>query len=133
MTAEWPQLQQAFIDRLTEEGPDALETGTVLLLPSLSFSMAELLKITGVVHYEERLLCMTLLLRNPELRMIYVTSLPVDPAIVDYYLSLLPDPADAAGRLTMVSLGDADVLPPVGQAARSARGAGPVEGAARRP
>ena len=31
-----------------------------------------------------------LLLRQPRLRMIYVTSLPVDPRIIEYYLALLP-------------------------------------------
>ena len=39
---------------------------------------------------EERLLFLTLLLRQPRLRMIYLTSMPVAPAIIEYYLSLLP-------------------------------------------
>ena len=56
--------------------------------------------------YEERLLCLLLMLRDPGLRLVYVTSSPVAPAIVGYYLSLLPEarapgrprPADAALR-----------------------------------
>ena len=38
---------------------------------------------------EERFLFLTLLLRQPRLQMIYITSMPVAPAIIEYYLSLL--------------------------------------------
>ncbi len=63
--------------------------------------------------YEERLLCLLLMLRDPELRVIYVTSSPVAEPIVDYYLSLLgPELAeDARERLTMISADDASVRP----------------------
>ena len=59
--------------------------------------------------YEERFLFLLLLLRQPRLRMIYVTSLPVDPRIIEYYLALLPGviPSHARSRLSMVSVGDA--------------------------
>ena len=40
--------------------------------------------------FEERLLFLLLLLRQPRLRMVYVTSMPVNPRIVEYYLALLP-------------------------------------------
>ena len=40
--------------------------------------------------YEERLLFLLLLLRQPRLQVIYVTSTEIDPTIVEYYLSLLP-------------------------------------------
>ena len=40
--------------------------------------------------FEERFLFLLLLLRQPKLRMIYVTSMPVAPAIIEYYLALLP-------------------------------------------
>ena len=58
--------------------------------------------------YEERLLCCLLELRDPALRMTYVTSMPVAPAIVDYYLALLPRSrrADARARLSLVAVGD---------------------------
>src|SRR4051794_23854253 len=39
--------------------------------------------------YEERLLFLLLLLRQPRLRVIYVSSLPIAPSIVDYYLGML--------------------------------------------
>ena len=39
---------------------------------------------------EERFLFMLFLLRQPGARMIYVTSRPILPDVVDYYLGLLP-------------------------------------------
>jgi len=57
---------------------------------------------------EERLLCSVLELRDPALSMIYVTSAPIAPKIVDYHLSLLP-PAHRVGarsRLTLIAAGD---------------------------
>ena len=63
--------------------------------------------------YEERLLCLLLMLRDPGLSVVYVTSSPIAPAIVDYHLSLLP-PAmrrDARARLTLVSAGDRSARP----------------------
>ena len=63
--------------------------------------------------YEERLLCLLLMLRDPELRVIYVTSSPVAEPIVGYYLSMLPPPGAVAARdrLTMISADDASVRP----------------------
>ena len=50
---------------------------------------------------EERFLFLLLLLRQPRLRMIYVTSMPIDPRIIEYYLALLPGviPSHALARL----------------------------------
>ena len=63
--------------------------------------------------YEERLLCTLLELRDPALRMTYVTSSPIAPAIVDYYLSLLPRRIrrNARSRLTLVALGERTARP----------------------
>jgi len=83
-----------------------LAHGTVVVVPSISFPVAELDKITGALHYEERMLFMLLLLRSPELRLVYVTSLPIDPDIVDYYLRFTPDPDDARRRLHLLTLDD---------------------------
>jgi hypothetical protein len=38
--------------------------------------------------YEERLLFLLLLLRQPRLRLVYLTSVPVPAAVIDYYLGL---------------------------------------------
>jgi hypothetical protein len=111
VSVAWEERQRAFVDRLGRDGPTGLDTGTMVVVPSLSFSMAELAKITGVVRYEERLLYMLLQLSEPRLRMIYVTSMPIDPAIIDYYLRFLPDAADARSRLVLVTIDDPEVAP----------------------
>jgi len=63
--------------------------------------------------YEERLLCLLLALRDPELSMVYVTSSPIAPEIIDSYLALLPAPRrdDARARLTLIAVGDASCRP----------------------
>jgi hypothetical protein len=63
--------------------------------------------------YEERFLFMLLLLRQPRLRMIYVTSMPVAPAIIEYYLALLPGviPSHARARLSLVAVNDLSPRP----------------------
>jgi hypothetical protein len=62
----------------------------ILVIPSLSLDQQELQKITGVHYYEERLLFSLIRLRNPRTRLIYVTSQPIHPSVIDYYLQLLP-------------------------------------------
>ena len=79
------------------------------MVPSISFPVAELAKIVAVGSYEERMLFVVLLLRNPDLRVVYVTSSAVDPAIVDYYLRFLPDSEAARERLTLVDVGDPSI------------------------
>jgi len=79
------------------------------VVPSISFPVAELAKIVAVGSYEERMLFVILLLRNPGLRVVYVTSSPVDPAIVDYYLRFVPDAASARERLTLVDVGEPSI------------------------
>jgi hypothetical protein len=63
--------------------------------------------------YEERLLCLLLMLGVPNLRVVYVTSSPVAEPIVDYYLGLLPAHVreGARDRLTLLSAEDASVRP----------------------
>ena len=63
--------------------------------------------------YEERFLFLLLLLRQPQLRMTYVTSMPISPTVVEYYLALLPGviPSHARARLSLVSVGDSSPSP----------------------
>src|SRR5262249_45518869 len=64
--------------------------------------------------YEERFLCPVLgLLRAPGSRVVYVTSQPVLPRIVDYWLGLMPDldAADARQRLVLLSPVDGTFQP----------------------
>ncbi|HET6815136.1 MAG TPA: hypothetical protein VFJ69_14235, partial [Actinomycetota bacterium] len=100
------ELQRTFAARYPASDPLDLGEGTVVVLPSLSFPTAELRKIVGIGYYEERLLFLLLLLRRPGVKIVYLTSMPVEEAVVDYYLSFLPDPAGARSRLHMLAAGD---------------------------
>ncbi len=86
---------------------------TVVVVPSLTLDPEELAKITGAHHYEERLLCMLMLLRMPRTRLVLVTSQQVASAIVDYYLHLLPGVPlrHARSRLTLLSCHDSSDQP----------------------
>jgi hypothetical protein len=77
-----PQYEAVFHDKMAHK--------TVVVIPSLTLDPVILAKIEGIVHYEERLLCLLLLLRMPRTHVVYVTSTPIDPIIIDYYLHLLP-------------------------------------------
>jgi hypothetical protein len=85
---------------------------TVVIVPSLSLDEQVLTSIAGVHHYEERMLCLLLLLRMPRTRVIYLTSTPIAEAIIDYYLHLLPGiPAQhARARLTLLSCHDSSAM-----------------------
>ncbi|MGV1005333.1 MAG: peptide ligase PGM1-related protein [Candidatus Nanopelagicales bacterium] len=80
----------------------------LVIVPSLTFDLELLAKITGAVYYEERLLAMLLMLDAPSVRLVFCTSLPIDPVIIDYYLGFLPatSVAEARTRLTLVSCDD---------------------------
>jgi hypothetical protein len=86
---------------------------SVVVVPSVSLDGA--MPHSGVVMQamEERALFLLLLLRQPRLRMIYVTSMPVSEDVVAYYLALLPGviPSHLRARLTLVSVGDSSPRP----------------------
>ncbi|MDH3451298.1 MAG: peptide ligase PGM1-related protein [Gammaproteobacteria bacterium] len=106
--ARFARLQERLVPLFRRVFPHPAEPRTVLVNPSLSLDSDVIRNIAGLPHYEERLLCMLLLLRLPRTRVVYVTSMPVDPAIVDYYLHLLPGipGIHARKRLTMLSCHD---------------------------
>jgi len=81
---------------------------TVVVVPGLSLDPDLLSRISGALHYEERQLTMLMLLRLPNTRLVFVTSTPLDPVIVDYYLNLLPGVphGHARRRLTLLSAYD---------------------------
>lgn len=92
---------------------DRLAPCTVVVIPSLSMDQEILSKISGINHYEERLLCMLLLLRMPRTHVVYVTSETIDPVIIDYYLHSLPGITGyhAMHRLTLLSCHDSSSKP----------------------
>ncbi|WP_421853100.1 peptide ligase PGM1-related protein [Oricola sp.] len=89
--------------------PDPLHPRGVLIVPSLTLDTDVMARIEGVHHYEERLLCLLLLLRMPATRVVYVTSEPVAEATIDYYLHLLEGVPHrhARERLTLLTCHDA--------------------------
>ena len=96
---------------------------SVVVLPSLSLDADVIAKITGVQHYEERMLCLLLLLRLPKTNLIYLSSDPIPESVVDYYLHLLPGVPvrHARRRLTLLSCHDTS---PGRSARRSSSGRG---------
>jgi len=83
-------LQAGFTSLYEAVFHDKMAEKTVVVIPSLTLDPDILSKVEGAVHYEERLLCLLMLLRMPRTNVIYITSNPVDPIIIDYYLHLLP-------------------------------------------
>lgn len=93
--------------------PDKYAPRTVVIVPSLTLDMELFLKIKGAVHYEERLLCLLMLLRMPQTKVIYISSIPFSDVIIDYYLHLLQGITGqhARKRLTMLSCHDLSAKP----------------------
>jgi hypothetical protein len=85
----------------------------VVVIPSVTIDRVGERSGSMTQAYEERFLVLLLLLRQPRLRVVYVTSLPVAPAVVEYYLALLPGviPSHARARLSLVSVNDASPRP----------------------
>src|SRR5215217_4220807 len=106
---QFKKLQQCFVDQFEKVFPDKQAPKTVVIVPSLTMDVEILSKISGITHYEERLLCLLLLLRMPRTHVVYVTSMPIDPVIIDYYLHLLPGITGhhASKRLHLFSCYDA--------------------------
>lgn len=103
------KLQHSFPRQFRKVFPDKLAAKSVVIIPSITLDQEILAKVNGHVHYEERMLCLLMLLRMPRTHVVYITSTPVDPVIVDYYLHLLPGITrhHALQRLTLLSCFDA--------------------------
>jgi PGM1 C-terminal domain len=72
---------------------------TIVVVPSITLDQMNM-PPSVLQAMEERFLFMLFLLRQPNARMVYVTSRPILPDVVDYYLGLLPGviPAHARAR-----------------------------------
>ncbi|MEO0373116.1 MAG: carboxylate-amine ligase, partial [Cyanobacteria bacterium P01_A01_bin.17] len=87
---QFKQLQAQLAERWQSIEELEQEDADILVIPSFSLDQQELQKIDGFLHYEERLLFSLIRLRHPQTRLIYVTSQPLPPIVIDYYLQLLP-------------------------------------------
>jgi hypothetical protein len=116
MQRKYDQLQRKLVPLWQVIGRSELggtdeDDNTIVVIPSLTVDMA----LTSSVQqaYEERFLFLLLLLRQPRVRMVYVTSGEIAPNIVDYYLHLLPGVtiSNARKRLFLISPLDSSSRP----------------------
>src|SRR5438105_3472716 len=72
----------------SDPGGPLEEQNTVVVVPSMSLDS----DIVGSAQqaYEERFLFMLFLLRQPNVRLIYITAQAIAPGTIDYYLQTLP-------------------------------------------
>ena len=86
---------------------------SAVVVPSISLERTTASSGTLMQAMEERALFQLLLLRQPMLTLVYVTSSPIADEIIEYYLGLLPGvvPSQARRRLRLVSVGDASPRP----------------------
>jgi hypothetical protein len=107
--AEFERLKPRLIEAWDTITDREEEPYTSVVVPSLSLDQSELRKLQGVSFYEERLLFLLIRLRSPRARMVYVTSQPVHPMILEYYFQFLAGiPAShARARLTLLCAHDA--------------------------
>ena len=107
------QLQRQLSQRWCSADTFDTEERQIVVVPSLSLNQEELRKVEGVNYYEERLLFSLIRLRNPNTRITYLTSQPLHPSIVDYYLELLPGipSSHARERLTLLATYDSSQKP----------------------
>jgi hypothetical protein len=105
LQSRMPEVWQAM--RLNEAGE------SVVVVPSVTIDRVDERSGSLGQAYEERFLFLLLLLRQPRLRMVYVTSTPIAPSIIEYYLALLPGviPSHARARLSLVAVQDGSPRP----------------------
>lgn len=108
---EFDVLQQSFAAQYHDIFMNDLAEKTVVIVPSLTLDKEILRALRGGIYYEERMLCMLMLLRMPRTKVIFVTSVPIDNSIIDYYLHLLPGITGYHARQRLVLLSCYDASP----------------------
>ena len=93
--------------------PGDEEHYTSVVVPSLTLDQGELAKLPGASFYEERLLFLLIRLRNPRAHLVYVTSQPIHPLVLEYYFQFLAGipSSHARSRLTLLCAHDASPVP----------------------
>jgi hypothetical protein len=109
LQAKLPALWES-IGRTDPGGPNQ-EENTVVVVPSLTADIE--LTTSEQQAYEERFLFLLFILRQPAIRLIFITSSPVQPSIVDYYLGIVPGAVVSSmrRRLLLVSPRDGSARP----------------------
>src|SRR6266481_544807 len=98
--AEFDRLQKKLVPLWKSIEHFNQDPQTIVVVPSMSIDAVN----SGAVMqaYEERLLFLLLLLRQPRARLIYVTSQTILPSIIDYYLDLLPGVISSLARPRLI-------------------------------
>ena len=106
------ELQQRFAEVYNDIFSNDMASKSIIVVPSLTLDQKILSKVVGHCHYEERMLCMLLLLRMPRTQLIFVSSIPISPTIIDYYLHMLQGvtSAQAHERLKIIHCYDGSDL-----------------------
>ena len=112
LQARFDALQERLVPLWSSMQSMTADEQTIVVVPSLSLDLVE---GSGLIvqPYEERMLFLLFLLRQPRARMVYVTSEPILPSVVDYYLDLIPDVPHhhARSRLDLVPVLDSSSRP----------------------
>ncbi len=84
---------------------------TIVVIPSMNSD--RIYEGSEMQSYEERLLFLLLLLRQPHAHLIYITGQPIHRSIIEYYLNLVPGliPSQARPRLHLISPMDSSSRP----------------------
>lgn len=107
--AAFQALQRQLVSQWHRIASRSRDEQSVVVVPSMSLE----LDVSPAVlqAYEERFLFLMLLLRLPRARVIYVTSQPILPEVVDYYLGLLPGVIPSHARARLFTLAALDGTP----------------------
>ena len=113
MTLSFAQLQAQLKPEWGREHDGNGADFDLLMLPSLSVDPAQIALITGAHNYEERQLFSLIRLRDPGVRIVYVTSKLLPDLVVDAVLELLPGvpTTHARRRLHLFDADDASARP----------------------
>ncbi len=111
-TARYAALQAKLVPLWKSIATLSRDPQTIVVVPSMTLDQLNMAP-SVLQAMEERFLFMLLLLRQPNARMVYVTSRPILPDVVDYYLGLLPGviPAHARARFFNPVPHDSSVRP----------------------
>ena len=111
LQAEFEELQKRLVHQWELIRAFSSEPRAIVVVPSLNVDLP--IDSTKRQAYEERFLFLLFLLRQPRTQLVYVTSEPIEPTIVDYYLGLLPGvvASHARRRLHLVSPNDGSSAP----------------------
>ena len=113
MVLSFRELQSQLLpDWGREQGGDGTDFD-LLMVPSLTMDPSQMELVTGAHHYEERQLFSLVRLRDPGVRVVYVTSKLLPELVVDAVLELLPGvpTSHARRRLHLFDTDDASNRP----------------------